>query len=53
MEEFEKKAINDVIVEIVNLSRATFKEASDLIKKNKVTTELSIFNCYIFELFII
>jgi anti-anti-sigma factor len=32
MEEFEKKAINDVIVEIVNLSRATFKEASDFKK---------------------
>jgi len=32
MEDFEKKAINDVIVEIVNLSRATFKEASDFKK---------------------
>ena len=32
MEDFEKKAINDVIVEIVNLSRATFKEASEFKK---------------------
>ena len=32
MEEFEKKAINDVVVEIVNLSRATFKEATEFKK---------------------
>jgi anti-anti-sigma factor len=32
MEDFEKKVINDVVVEIVNLSRATFKEASDFKK---------------------
>ena len=32
MEDFEKKAINDVVIEIVNLSRATFKEASDFKK---------------------
>ena len=29
MEDFEKKAVNDVVVEIVNLSRATFKEATE------------------------
>jgi anti-anti-sigma factor len=32
MEDFEKKAINDVVIEIVNLSRATFKEASEFKK---------------------
>ncbi|MBT8377898.1 MAG: STAS domain-containing protein [Ignavibacteria bacterium] len=32
MEEFEKKAIDDVVVEIVNLSRATFKEATEFKK---------------------
>ena len=32
MEDFEKKAINDVVVEKVNLSRATFKEATEFKK---------------------
>jgi anti-anti-sigma factor len=38
MEDFEKKAINDVIIEIVNLSRATFKEASEF--KNILNEDL-------------
>ncbi len=29
MEDFNKKVINDVVVEVVNLSRATYKEATE------------------------
>jgi len=32
MDDFDKKVIKDVIVEIVNLTRATFKEAEELRK---------------------
>ena len=50
MEDFEQRTINDVVIEIVNLSRATFKEATefkkilneDLEKKfNKVVVDIS------------
>jgi anti-anti-sigma factor len=33
LEDFEKLHVNDVVIQVVNLSRATFKEASQL-KKN-------------------
>jgi len=32
LEDFEKKVIKDIIVEVVNLTRATFKEAGELKK---------------------
>jgi anti-anti-sigma factor len=32
MEDFSKKIVNDVVIEVINLSRATFKEATEFKK---------------------